>query len=184
MARCFLWITADACRPRQQNVSIFRDKYYQTNTVQLQETKRKAESLHKSHIKKKITFFFCFFVSQIIVTIETMWTMFLLLRCSCHVCFYPPVDEVCVCVCVGVFLCMAATSVDNGDLVRKYVVSLWVSVARRSVFFFKYLVRSFFFQKKSQQSWSEEDLLRFLFFLSCGAFRRLQKVTDSWQKFR
>lgn len=114
-----------------------------------------------SHISKKITFFFVFLFLKSLSPSKPCEPCF-----CCYV-----VLAMCVsihllmkCVCVCVLVCFSVWQPRRLIMAIQYVVSLWVSVARRSVFFFKYLVRSFFFQKKSQQSWSEEDLLRFLFF--------------------
>lgn len=69
---------ADARRPRQQNVSIFRvmaiaDKYISASA----ERKRKAEHLHKSHIR--ITF--CF---KVIVRLSSLESSFAVLAlCLC-----------------------------------------------------------------------------------------------------
>lgn len=72
------------------------------------ETKRKAESLHKSHIKNHI--FFSLFVSQIIACLsplmswESCFCCYVdLTMCGKCVFFYPPVDEVCECWCVSLY---------------------------------------------------------------------------------
>lgn len=99
-----------------------------------------------SHISKKKSLFFLFF----------LFLKSLSPSKPCEPCFCCYVVlAMCVsihllmkCVCVCVLVCFSVWQPRRLIMAIQYVVSLWVSVARRSVFFFKYLVRSFFFQKK------------------------------------